>query len=446
MPYTRYFSLLPLWLCALVCAAPLVANAQRPTPAPAQTQSIVLVGATAHLGNGQVIPNAAIGFKEGKLTLVADATKSDAAIKTYERVIDVTGKQLYPGFIAPNTLLGLRDIDAVRAQEDNVEVGAFNPNVHSITAYNTDARILPTIRSNGVLLAESVPLGGTISGTSSVVELDGWSTTDVAYKVDNGVHLNWATIYARGGWWAEPEPTVRNKKYDEQVTAIKQFFEEARAYCEAPETPKPEHANLRFEAMRGIFTRKQTLFIHAHEAKAIIEAVLFAENYKARVVVVYADDALRIADFLKAHNVAVVLGETNRLPTRDDDDIDAPYRMPALLHEKGLLFSFSIFGGWEQRDFVFQAGQAIGFGLPYEAAVEAGTLSAAKILGIDATVGSLEVGKDATLIVSEGDVFEPRTQKIGQAFIRGKAIDLDNCQKQLYRQYNTRYGGKDGGK
>jgi imidazolonepropionase-like amidohydrolase len=418
---------------ALICALlfTVAAFAQNhPTPAPAQTKSILLTGATVHIGNGNVLKNAAVGLRDGKITEVTEGV----ATQKYDETVDVKGKQIYPGFIAMTTLLGLRDIDAVRAQNDYAEVGAYNPNARALIAYNADSRVTPTVRSNGVLLAQCAPVGGVISGKSSVFELDGWNWDDAVVRIDDGLHLNWATIYQNSGWWAEPGATSRNKNYDDNVQSIKQFFAEAKAYCDQ----KNGAHNARFEAMRGVLEGKENLYIHVGEAKAMLDAITFAKAYTSHIVLADAEDAWRIADVLLENHISVILPETNRLPNRADDDIDLPYKMPALLAQKGVPFTFSIDGAWEQHDFIFQAGQAIGFGLPYEKAVEAGTLAAAKILGIDATLGSITVGKSATLIVTEGDVFDPRTATVERAYIRGKLIDLNNHQKALYERYKKR--------
>ena len=400
----------------------------RPVPAVAQSTPFAVTNAKIHVGNGQVLQNKAIVVENGKITAISDVAPANMT------VIDATGKEVYPGFIATNTLLGLRDVDAVRAMNDYAEVGALNPNARAVIAYNADNRINPTVRAMGVLLAQTAPVGGTISGKSSVFELDGWNWDDAVYKIDDGMHLNWANLYQTSGWWAEPGATVRNKDYDESVQRIKQYFAEAKAYSAAK---KPTY-NARFEAMRGVFSESENLYIHVSNAKGILDAVHFAKAHTKKIVLVGAEDAWRVADFLVENQVSVILDETNRLPDRTDDDIDLPYKMPALLAAKGVPFTFSINGAWEQRDFVFQAGQAIGFGLAYEKAVEAGTLAAARILGIDKTVGSIEVGKDATFIICSGDIFEPRLGAVQQAFIRGKNIDLGNVQKTMYERYKNR--------
>ena len=422
--------------CLLLSLFPLSLLSQVPIPASAQKQAILIMGATAHLGNGSVIQNSAIGFENGKLTLVADATVIRIDRTKYGKIYDAAGKHVYPGFIAPDSRLGLVEIDAARPTLDFAEVGSMNPSTRSIIAYNTDSEVTPTVRSNGVLLAQVTPAGGTISGASSVVQLDAWNWEDATYRADDGIHLNWPAMRAFGGFESGNPEMKKNEQYDKDVQAIRRFFDEARAYAQAN---APEVKNLKFEAMRGLWDKKQNLYVHTGAAKTIQEAVLFAEGYGLRTVLVGASDAWLVADFLKTHDVPVILGRTQSLPSREDEDVDQPFKTPALLQEKGVLFAFSEAGAWRQRNLAFQAGQAVGYGLSKEAAVSALTLNTAKILQIDSRCGSLEPGKDATLFISEGDALDMRSCIVTAAFIQGREIDLDNKQKQLKRRFEEKY-------
>lgn len=411
-------------------------NSQNPVPAPVQNGPTLILGAVAHLGNGNVIENSAIGFEAGKLTLVADASTIRIDRSKYKTVYDASGKHLYPGFIAPNTNLGLTEIEAAKATLDYAEIGQYNPNLRALIAYNTDSDIIPTVRSNGILMAQITPQGGILSGTSSVVQLDAWNWEDAAFYKDEGMHLNWPQMRSFGGWETGNPEMKKNDQYEKEVMALRRFFEEARAYAQQP---TPEIKNLRFEAMRGLFNQSVRLFIHTHQAKTIQESVLFAENMGIKKVLVGANDANLVADFLKLHNVPVILGKTQNLPSREDEDIDQPFKTAALLHEKGVLFAFSNEGFWQQRNLPFQAGQAVAFGLPKEAAIRALTLNTAQILGIDASCGSLEAGKDATLFIAEGDALDMRTCKVTAAFIQGRTINLDNKHKQLNQRFEQKY-------
>jgi len=405
-------------------------------PGEAQTKPILIKNATAHLGNGKIIENSVIAFEEGKLTMVADATTVKIDESKYT-VVMASGKHVYPGFIAMNTQIGLKEIDAVRATSDEREVGSYNPSIRALIAYNTDSRVTPTIRSNGALMTQIVPRGGRMPGQSSVVKLDGWNWEDAAYKTDEGQHLRWPAPFRRSGWWAAPGPINKNKNYAKQVDGIRDFFKEAKAYNEKASAATK---NLKFEAMKGLFDGTKNLYIHVNFAKPMMEAVLFAEEMGVKVTIVGAKDAWQITDFLKEHKTMLILNNTQALPVREYDDIDQPFKNPGLLKAAGITFAFSMNGAWEQRNLVFQAGQAVSYGLDYEAAIEGLTLSAAKILGIDKTTGSLENGKDATLIIVKGDVLDMRTCIIEKAFIQGSEIDLDNKQKALSRKFTKKFG------
>ncbi len=405
------------------------------TPAPAQSKSILILNAKAHLGTGKVIENSAIGFVDGKITVVADATINPPNSGEWDKVIDATGKEIYPGFIAPNTQLGLVEIGAVRATRDSREVGGFNPNVRSIISYNTDSRVTPTVRSNGVLTAQIVPEGGRVSGSSSIVQLDAWNWEDAAYKTDDGIHLHWPRTHTRSGWWAAPGPTKKNDDYSTQVSEIKRHFNEAKAYTAS----NPESKNLKLEAMSGLFDGSKKLFVHANSAKAIIEVIQFVKETDMDAVIVGGKDAWLVADELAESGIPVILGNTHDLPSNVDDDIDQPYKTPGILYRKGVLFALSMEGAWQQFNLAFQAGQAVSYGLPYEVAIKSLTSNTAQILGIDDRLGTIEAGKDATFFVCAGDVLDMRTNKLEQAFIQGREISLDNKFKRLARKFRGKY-------
>ncbi|MCC7302611.1 MAG: amidohydrolase family protein [Bacteroidia bacterium] len=415
----------------------LSANAQTPTPAPPQKKSIILMGGYAHIGNGQVIENSAIGFRNGKLDLVGDATTIKIDLRSYDTVINLQGKHVYPGFILANNTIGLSEIGAVRSTNDIADVGSMVPHVRSLIAYNTDSKIIPTVRTNGVLLAQVCPRGNVLSGTSSVFKLDGWNWEDAVLKADEGVHLNWPSIFRRA-WW---EGTVeKNKDYDKNKENIERFFADARAYSEGPVTEK----NIRFEAMRGLFTGSQTLYIHANYIKELVEAIYFSKKAGVkRMVIVGGKDSWMVTDLLKENNVAVMLNRVHDLPDRPEDDVDLPYKTPSLLRKAGVLFCIQVEGDMEQiqgRNLPFNAGTAVAHGLTYEEGVMAISLNVAIMLGIDHRTGSLETGKDATLFVSTGDALDVLTNNVTLAFIEGRNIDLDNEQKFLYNQYMKKYG------
>lgn len=400
-------------------------------PSQKQGKKIILKGATIHVGNGTVLNNASIAFDNGKITEVSTSAINESGAE----VIDAKGKHIYPGLICVDSRLGLEEIEAVRATLDYAEVGELNPNIRSVIAYNTDSKIIPTVRSNGILLALSVPEGGIIPGTSSLMKLDGWNWEDAAYKMDVATQLNWPSMRIRNAWWA-PSAEEQRKQSAENMAMIKRFFDEAKAYAQLD---KPASTNLKFEAMKQIFNGSRKLFISAASAKEITSSVLFAESYGIKPVILGAQEAYMVADFLKEHNVPVIYTNPHSLPGNEDEDVDMPYKTAKILKDKGVLYALSINGSWQQRNLPFLAGTTAAYGLSKEEALQSITLNAAKILGVDKTTGSIEVGKDANIIISEGDVLDMRTSQITKAYIQGANIDLDNKQKELYRTYLEKY-------
>ena len=412
-------------------------QSQAPVPAKPQDKKIVLTGGVAHLGNGTVIQNAVIGFDKGKLTVVANAS-TNPNISGYEEM-KITGKHVYPGFILPNTQLGLSEVSAIRAMNDFTERGDMNPNVRALPAYNTDNEFTATMRFNGILLAESTPTGGVISGTSSVMEMEGWNWEDAAHSIDVSIHLNWPPRMKRELDFATfTFSEVVNKDYDKIVGELNYFFADARGYGKLG----VKERNLKMDAMQGLFEGKKSLALHTNNPKEIIESVRFAQKFGVqRIVVVTATGAYLVADFLRENKIPVILTATHDLPERPDDDIDMPYKLPYLLSSAGVSVALShtdLLG--RARNLPFYAGTAVAYGMDKEEALKTVTSNPAKALGIDARVGTLEVGKDATMFVSEGDVFDFRTSILTHAFISGKAITLPYKQQELYERFSRKYG------
>lgn len=420
---------------------PVLGLAQQPVPAKKQSKSILLMNGICHVGNGTVIQNSVVGFKDGVITLVGDATLIRIDKSAWDTTINCAGKHVYPGLIAPNSTLGLIELEAVRATADFNEVGYMNPHVRTQPAYNTDSKITPTVRTNGVLMAQITPRGGRISGTSSIMNLDGWNWEDATLKADDGVHLNWPAYYSRN--WSEdgPGPYEKSKAYAERRSELEQFFAEAKAYCM---TPKPAEKNLRFEAMRGVFNGTQNLYIHADAVKDINEAITFTKKFGiTRVTIVGGTDSYKCTELLKQNNISVMLSRVHTLPMSDEDDVNQPYKTAKMLQDAGILFCFENSGDMEAahaRNLPFLAGTAVAWGLDTEAAISAMTFNTAKILGISDLVGTIEEKKQATLFVSDGDVMDMKTNKVTWAFIQGKTIQLVNEQQELYKLYNDKYG------
>ncbi len=417
---------------------PLCLMAQMPVPAKAQDKPIVITNATIHVGDGNVLNNSSIRMEKGLITAISEIVNTDGAT-----VIDASNQHVYPGFILMSSSMGLSEIDAVRASVDHTEVGQNNPNARALIAYNAESDIIPTTRNNGVLLSQITPRGYEgILGTSFVAQFDAWSWEDAIVRADEGLHITFPSSLRYSGDWTSGFTLVQNGQQGKQIQELEQLFTEAQKYT----TVAPNPINLRFESMKGLFDGSKTLYVAASSAKDIVEAVTFAKRMGVKkTVLVGAQDAWRVATFLKENNLAVILEKAFSLPQRDDDDYDAPYKNAALLQKAGVRFSFAYSLDSEPhhaRNLPFSVGMSVGYGLPYEAGIQALTLTAAQILGIDKKYGSLEIGKSATLFVSSGDALDMRSNQLSHAFIDGRTIDLQSKHTFLYERFKQKYNKK----
>ena len=395
------------------------------------------MGGIAHLGTGEKIENSLIVIRDGKFDLVADASLVRIDPSAFDTVIRAYGKHIYPAFIAPNTTLGITEIDAVRASKDYNEVGSYNPNVRSQIAYNTDSKIIKTVRTNGVLVTQTTPRGGVISGLSSVMYLDGWNWEDATLKADDGIHLNWPSSFNTSGWWAEPGKTSKNKNYDDRVKEIKNYFEIAKSYSQ-----DDSKMDLELVSIKELFKGTRNLYIHANYAKDIRESVRFFKKIGINnIVIVGGRDALNAISILKENNTSIILERVHSLPVNEDAAIDQFYKLPSQLSENNILFCLSYSGDMEAmgtRNLPFTAGTAVAYGLDMEKAIASISLNTAIILGIEKTTGSIEIGKNATFFISSGDALDMRTNNIELSFIKGIPVDLNNHQKELFEKYKNR--------
>ncbi|MDX6747277.1 amidohydrolase family protein [Polaribacter sp. PL03] len=410
------------------------------TPADKQTTAFSIEGATAHLGTGKVIENSLIMFNDGKITFVGSAMMKIARQGT---VINAKGKHVYPGIIAANATLGLVEIDAVKASNDEDEIGLMNPHIRSLIAYNAESKVVESMRPNGVLMAQVTPRGGTLSGTSSIVQLDAWNWEDAAIKTDDGIHMNWPSSFTSGRWWLGEDPALKpDTKYAGKINDIKSYFMNAKNYLASNKTK----THLPYQATAGLFNGSKKLFIHVNGQKEITDAITIAKELGInKLAIVHGEHADKVADLLVKNNVGVILERPHRNPNNEDDSYDSTYTIAKTLIDKGVLVSIGMEGQMERmntRNLPFYAGTFAAFGLDKEIALQLITLNTAKILGIDSFTGSLEVGKDATLFISEGDALEMRSNILTNAFVQGRKISLETHQTKLWKRYSNKYKTK----
>ena len=415
----------------------LFANEQ--IPAPPQKNPIILKNGFIHTISNGVIEGSIL-FNKGKIIRIA---KYITPPKDCE-VIDLKGKHVYPGMIAAVSGLGLVEINAVAVTNDHSERGDFNPNVRTNVAFNPDSEIIPTTRSNGVLIANVIPASGLVSGQSSVMMLDGWTWENATLSFPSGLHINWPNMNSGA---RTDNDKKRLKAAKQQLDDLEKMIKDARAYARLRKTKSRlaenyHNEDLRWESMIPYVEKKLPIFVHANEVRQIEASISWANRHNLGIIIVGGKDAWRTTDLLVKNRIPVIYEGVTSLPFRRFEDYDQAYKTPSILYEKGVQFCISDYGyagrAEQIRNLPYQASMAASYGLPKEAAFRAVTLSVAEILGIDKKVGSLDEGKDATLFISDGDPLETRTNII-QAFIQGKKIDMGDRHKSLYSKYKEKY-------
>jgi imidazolonepropionase-like amidohydrolase len=416
----------------LLTAAPGLAHDY--TPSPSQAAPVLLAGGDLYTVSGGVLPATDLIFEGGKITAIGKDLEPPAGAE----VVDVAGHRVYPGLVGMISTLGLTEIGAVRATDDEAEIGDVTPEAAAHVAFNPDSELIPTVRNHGITTVQVVPLGSLLRGRSFVTHLDGWTKEDAGLVLEEGLWLSWPRAAVATAWWVRATPEEQKEEMQEQRDRLNEAFDQAEAYHKAKAETPALPVDVRWEAMLPVLAGERPLYVEADDYRQIVEAVAFAERRNLDLVIAGGRDAHMLAELLAEHDVPVILETVQALPMRQDDGYDTPFRTPALLHAAGVRLVIAEAGSWSGRNLPFQAGQAIAFGLPEEAALRAMTLTPAEILGIADRQGSLEVGKDATLFVSKGDVTDALTQDVTHVWIEGRRIDLDDKQRELYRKYEEK--------
>ncbi|MFN7552689.1 MAG: amidohydrolase family protein [Pseudomonadota bacterium] len=409
-------------------------------PGVAPDGPVVIVAGFVHPVSGPPIPSGRVRFEAGRITAVgADAPTEGAT------VIDAAGKHVYPGLIAGSSVLGLVEVQAVRATNDTAEVGVINPNARAEIAYNPDTEVVPVTRANGVLAALVHPVAGqqgVITGTASVMQLDGWTWEDATVRRGVGVHVEWPGLLVPE-FLPPPLVDATRKAQSEKRASLETAIAEAKAYRTAKDAGAVALPDLRWEAMLPVLRKERPLLVTANDLESIEDALDFVARHDLRMVLLGGLEAWRIAALLKAREVPVIVGGTHVLPLRRSDPVDAAFANPARLHAAGIAFAISgpgdSFSVANERNLPYHAATAVAHGLAADEALKAITLYPAQILGVADRLGSLEAGKDATLFISDGDPLENGTT-IEQAWIAGRPVDLRSRHTLLDEKYRAKYG------
>jgi imidazolonepropionase-like amidohydrolase len=405
-------------------------------PGKKQTKPIVLKGAMVHTVSGGNIEAGSMVFVDGKITAIG----KEVAIPDGAEIIDCAGKHIYPGLFDAHSQIGLIEIEAVRATVDVAETGSLNPNVRAEVAFNPDSELIPVTRANGVLLGLSAPTGSLVHGRSAVMQLDGWTWEHMSLKMNVGMHVRWPRPMARGGRRGNDSGQTRSE--DSSLEELNDWIKNAKLYQAAREAaPEKQPWDARLEATLPVIEGQMPLVVEADQAAQIESAIAFAKAHQLRLIISGGYDAELCAPLLRETNTPVIIAGVYRVPQRESDPYDAAYTLPERLQKNGIKFAVAAadrFGGSNIRNLPYHAATAVAYGLNPESAIRSITLSPAEILGVADRVGSLDVGKDATLFVADGDILETPTQ-VERAFVQGRIVDLGSGHTQLFRKYSEKY-------
>ncbi len=437
--YSRFLSSSCFWflssLLLIVFIAICSTMAHDYIPGSLPDHPVLLRGGDLYTVSNGIQKNTDLLFDNGIITAIGKSLE----VTPETEVFDVSGMRVYPGLIAPATRLGLVEIGAVHASVDISEVGDANAEVSSRIAYNPDSEIIPTVRSNGITHALVVPGGRLIMGRSNLMKLDGWTWEDATEKTDVGLHISWPRVSVITAWWMEQTAEEQRKQMRKNKKRLVDIFDEAHKYFTAKEAGQSIEIDSRWEEMIPLFKAQMPLIVSASDYRQIEDAISFTQKFGIKLIILGGNESLKSAESLKRYHVPIILSRTQSTPYRSDDDYDLPYKLPKLLHEAGLDFCLSYsLNATGTRNLPFQAGQAVAFGLSKDMALRSVTLSPAEILGVDDRLGSLQIGKSASIVVSTGDILDQLSNHVILEFIDGRQVDLDNKQKELYRKYQKR--------
>ena len=412
-------------------------------PGEDQKRPIILKGGILHTVSTDIFEGYDILFSKGKIVRIEKNIMASPETDVY----DVFGKHIIPGYIAPITRIGLVEIGLVKQTRDFAERGSLNPNVKANVSYNPDSDLIPITRSNGVLVVNSVPAGGRISGQSSVMMLDGWTWEQATLKHPSGLHINWPSMRINYGANVKKSEKQQKEEIQKSIRDLDHMVRDVRAYFQRIKqrsriAGERQKSDLRLESMIPFVVEKKKIFIHADEARQIKSAVEWAKKNDLKIIIVGGSDSWRLTDLLVKNNIPVVIDQVEKIPTRRFEPIHLPYKLPFLLKQAGVQFCLNTIIGYPHdgniRNLPNEAMRAAAYGLDKSEALRSITLSTAEILGVDDMIGSLDIGKDATFFISETPPME-MNPKILMAFIQGKEVDLNNHQKMLYKKYQEKY-------
>ena len=408
--------------------------------------TFAIVGARIVTVSGATIENGTVLIQNGKIAAVG----ANISIPSGAEKIDGKGLSVFPGMIDADTNLGLSEISlGVPGSVDISETGTMNANAKAIKGINPHSTHVNVARVNGVTTAGSFPTGGTITGQAAVINLNGSTQDEMAVVPTVGLVIEFPRIAIRGGFIPGQgrQPVDFNdavKRRDKDLDDLKKIFKDTENYARAREASAADSAlpytaaDEKLDAMIPYIRGQKPIFFTAERANDIRGVVKFVTDMKVKGIIIGGQEAWKVADDLKKNNISVIYTNIYNLPVRDDDAYDYMFEAPSKMQAAGIKFCISTGDdGPEIRDLPYQAGMAGAFGLSKEEALKSVTLYPAQILGVADRLGSIDVGKDANIVVTDGDILEPRTN-IKYLFIGGRLLPLTSRHTKLFDSFKDR--------
>jgi imidazolonepropionase-like amidohydrolase len=418
----------------------------------AEHESLLIKNVTIHPVTSAEIKGGSVLIVDGKIAEIGTKISAKGV-----KVFDGKGMDLYPGLINAGSNVGLSEISSIRDTIDLDEIGVFNPQLKAEVAFNPSSEHVEIVRAAGITTVLSLPSAGggggfgragadnpIITGQAALMHLDGWTWEEMALKRGAALDMLFPTIpnvprqlQTLLGTPQRTFPEVE-REYKVKLEQMGNFFEDARRYEKAKAAGGPDfRPDPKLEAMIPVIDGKRPILVRAERERSIKDAVEFADKEKVKIIIGDPHELGSTAELLAKHGIPVVLGKTLTLPSREDDAYDSQYALPGQLFKAGVKFCFASFDVEFARNVPFEAAAAVAFDLPQQEALKGLTIHAAEIFGVADQIGSIEKGKLADLILTDGDPLEAKTS-IKAEFIAGKPVSLESHHTRLYEKWKDR--------